>query len=121
MQPFGSKYNAGKALYRLPAPSGSSNSGNPPTAGAGLPRWLGDNPPANAEDASSVPGVRRSPGLGNDNYSVFLPGKSHGQRSLVGCSPLDRKRVRHDLATKQQQQHQPASPKIVGNKQEAMG
>ena len=31
----------------------------------------------------------------------FLPGKSHGQRSLLGCSPWGRKRVRHDLATKQ--------------------
>ena len=36
---------------------------------------------------------------------VFLSGKSHGQRSLVGCSPCDRKRVGHDLLTKQQQQH----------------
>ena len=35
---------------------------------------------------------------------VFLPGKSHGQRRLAGCSPWFHKRVRHDLATKQQQQ-----------------
>ena len=35
--------------------------------------------------------------------AVFLPGKSHGQRSLVGYSPWGRKRVRHNLATKQQQ------------------
>ena len=28
---------------------------------------------------------------------VFLPGKSHGQRSLAGYSPWGRKRVRHDL------------------------
>ena len=34
---------------------------------------------------------------------IFLPGKSHGQRSLVGYSPWGRKRVRHDLATKQEQ------------------
>ena len=34
---------------------------------------------------------------------VFLPGKSHGQRSLVDCSPRSCRRVRHDLATKQQQ------------------
>ena len=27
---------------------------------------------------------------------VFLPGKSHRQRSLVGCSPWDCKRVRHN-------------------------
>ena len=31
---------------------------------------------------------------------VFLPGKFHGQRSLVGCSPLGSQRVRHDLLTK---------------------
>ena len=31
---------------------------------------------------------------------VFLPGKSHGQRSLVGYSPYGCERVRHDLATK---------------------
>ena len=30
---------------------------------------------------------------------VFLPGKSHGQRNLVGYSPWGHKRVRHDLAT----------------------
>ena len=34
---------------------------------------------------------------------VFLPGKSHGQRSLVGYSPCGPKRVRHNLDTKQQQ------------------
>ena len=33
---------------------------------------------------------------------LFLPGKSHGQRSLEGYSPWGRKRVRDDLATKQQ-------------------
>ena len=35
---------------------------------------------------------------------VLLPGESYGQRSLEGYSPWDRKRVRHNLATKQQQQ-----------------
>ena len=33
--------------------------------------------------------------------SLFLRGKSHGQRSLEGYSPCDHKRVGHDLATKQ--------------------
>ena len=33
--------------------------------------------------------------------SVFLPGKSHGQRSLAGYSPWDCKRVRHNSMTKQ--------------------
>jgi len=35
---------------------------------------------------------------------VFLPGKSHGQRSLVAAVHGLQKRVRRDLATKQQQQ-----------------
>ena len=34
---------------------------------------------------------------------VFLPGKSHGQKSLRGYSPWGCKTVRHVLATKQQQ------------------
>ena len=34
---------------------------------------------------------------------VVLPGKSHGQRSLVGCRPPGRQRVGYDLVTKQQQ------------------
>ena len=37
--------------------------------------------------------------LGREPPPVFLPGKSHGRRSLVGCSPWGRKRVRHDRAT----------------------
>ena len=38
----------------------------------------------------------RYPGGGNDNpLQYFLPGKSHGQRSLAGCSPWGR-RVGHD-------------------------
>ena len=37
-------------------------------------------------------------------HSAFLPGKSHGQRSLAGSTPWGRKRVRHDLVTKHQRQ-----------------
>ena len=36
---------------------------------------------------------------------VFLSGKSHGQRNMVGYSPWGHKRVRHDLPTKQQLQN----------------
>ena len=39
---------------------------------------------------------------------VFLPGESHGQRSLLGYSPWGSQKIGHDLATKQkwqQQQH----------------
>ena len=47
-----------------------------------------------AGDAGSIPESGRSPGEGNDNSTlVFLPEKSHGQRSLVGYSPCIAKRV----------------------------
>ena len=39
---------------------------------------------------------------------VLLPGESYGQSSLAGYSPWGRKKVRHDLATKQQQQQHPS-------------
>ena len=49
------------------------------------------NPPARAgdvRDVDSVPGSGRSPGGGDDNsLQHFLPGESHGQRSLLGYSP----------------------------------
>ena len=50
------------------------------------------NPPANAGDvrnADSIPGPERSPGGGRawQPTPVFLPGESHGQRSLAGYNP----------------------------------
>ena len=49
------------------------------------------NAPVNAgdiRDAGSVPGSERSPGIGHSNpFQYFLPGESHGQRSLLGYSP----------------------------------
>ena len=47
------------------------------------------NLPANAGDARDsglVSGLERSPGRGNGNL-IFLPGKFHGQRKLIGYSP----------------------------------
>ena len=55
------------------------------------------NPPANAETwVQSLGREKPTP--------VFLPGKFHGQRSLVGYSLWGVKSVRHDLARKDQQQ-----------------
>ena len=51
-----------------------------------------NNLPVNAGDIGSIPGSGRSPGGGNDT-PVFLPGKSHRQRSLAGYSPWDCKGV----------------------------
>ena len=45
----------------------------------------------NAGDLGSIPGSGRSPGEGSGNTPVLLPGKSRGQRSLVGYSPWGRK------------------------------
>ena len=53
------------------------------------------NPPANAGDIRDmvlIPGLGRSPGEGHGKPApVFLPGESHGPRSLVGYSPRDSK------------------------------
>jgi len=35
----------------------------------------------------SIPGLERSPGEGLATHSVFSPGESYGQRSLVGYCP----------------------------------
>ena len=62
------------------------------------------NLPANSGDADSIR-------VGNipwrrkwQSTPVFLPGEFHGHRILEGYSPWSRKRVGHNLATKQLQQ-----------------
>jgi len=59
------------------------------------------NPPASVGDRI-FPGLGRSPKKKMASTAVFLPGKSHGQERLAGHSPWGRKRVGHDLTTKQQ-------------------
>ena len=58
---------------------------------------VGKESACNAGDLGLIPGLGRSPGGGNGNppTPVFLPGKPHGQRSLVGYSLWDW-RVGHD-------------------------
>ena len=51
------------------------------------------NLPANAEHTGSIPGLGKSPGEGTELTPVFFPGKSHGQRSLIGLSPKDLKEL----------------------------
>ena len=61
------------------------------------------NLPANAGEASSIPGSRRFPEEGNGNplqYSCLGNAMDSGAR--WGYSPWGHKRVRRDLATKQQ-------------------
>ena len=76
----------------------------------GLPRWL-----SGKESTCQCRRHRRpefDPLVGKISWRrkwqptpVFLPGKSHGQRSLVVYSPWGCKRVKHNLATNQQQNH----------------
>ena len=50
------------------------------------------NQPANAGDAGLIPGSGRFPWRRKwQPTPVFLPGQSHGQRSLVGYSPWGHK------------------------------
>ena len=45
-------------------------------------------------DTDSIPGLGRLPGGGNGNPLLyFLPGKSHGQKSLASYSPKDHKEL----------------------------
>ena len=57
---------------------------------------LGKESACNAGVAGLIPGLGRSPGRKCQPTPVFLPGKSHGQRSLAGYSLWGCKRVRHD-------------------------
>ena len=53
----------------------------------GLTWWLScKEPTCDAEDAGSIAGWGRSPGRKRQSTPVSLPGKSHGQKSLVGRS-----------------------------------
>ena len=48
----------------------------------------GKDSACSAGDQGLIPGLGRSPGEGNGYpLTVFLPGESHGQRSLEGYSP----------------------------------
>ena len=52
----------------------------------------GNKSACNAGDLGSISGSGRSPGEGHSTV-LFLPGKSHGQRSLEVCSQKDRKEL----------------------------
>ena len=74
----------------------------------GLPWWLsGKEFTCQCRRHRLDPWVRKMPWRRKWQHTpVFLPGKSHEQRSLVGCSPWGHKRVGHDLQTKPHQQRQ---------------
>ena len=59
------------------------------------------NLPASSGDVGLIPGLESLLEKEMAAYSRAVA-CSHGQRNLAGYSPWDRKRVGHDLATKQQ-------------------
>ena len=62
---------------------------------------VAENSPANAGDVGLIPGSERSPRRRKwQSTLVFLPGKSHGQRSLVGYRKWGHEIVGHNLVTK---------------------
>ena len=78
-----------------------------------LPRWLSSKESAckyvdQETLIRKIPRSGRPPGEGNGNPLQY-PGKFHRQRSLGSCSPWGRRRVGHDLVTKQQREFWKAS------------
>jgi len=59
------------------------------------------NSPANAGNVGSIPGSEDPLEKEMATHPVFLPGKSHGQKSPVGYIPWGHKESDNDLATKQ--------------------
>ena len=69
-----------------------------PNIRLGLPRWLSGKkihmPMQETQETRLGPGLGRSPGGGNGNPLQYSqPGKSHGQRSLMGYSPKHHKEL----------------------------
>ena len=72
------------------------------------------NLPADAGDTGSNHRPGRFPGEGSGNPPpCSCPGKSHGRGSLAGYGAQGLKKVRLDLATKQQQFGKQEFPKMV--------
>ena len=59
-----------------------------------------ENPPAMQETQVQSLGWEDPLEKEMATHSIFLPGISHGQKSVVGYSPWGHKRLGHDLATK---------------------
>jgi len=79
------------------------------TFGWSLPRWLSSNESiCQCRRRRFHPCIRKIPRRKWQPTPVFVPGKPHGQRSVVGCCPQGYI-VRHNFSTKQQQQLSKAS------------
>ena len=83
--------------------SDNNNTNNVKNSSRGYPGGsVLKNPPANAGDSGSIHGSGRSLEKEKATHSSIFGGKSHGQRSLAGCSSMGSWSVRQDWATEQQ-------------------
>ena len=70
----------------------------------GLPRWLsGKESTCQYKRHGTEPWVGKIPREGNGNPLKYSCMGNPRKRSLVDCSPWGRKRVRHNIVTKQQE------------------
>ena len=58
------------------------------------------DPPANAGDTGSIPGLQRLPGEGNGNHSSILAGEISQTEEPSILQSMRSQKVGHDLATK---------------------
>ena len=74
-----------------------------PVSNLGFPWWLsGKESTCTGRRHGFDPWVGKTPWRRKwQPTPVFLSGRSHGQRSLLSCSPWGHKRVGHDLATEE--------------------
>ena len=75
------------------------------------------NLPANAGDTGSIPGLGRSPGRmeiqGMETHSSILAWEIPWTEEPGGLHPWRHRRVKHDLATKEQQQQNTGSSAVL--------
>ena len=82
------RHTAGLAAYSQPVGEGTASSWGFPGGADGKASAC------SAGEWGSVPELGRSPGEGTGNpLQVFLPGESHGRRSLAGYRPWGRKEL----------------------------
>ena len=75
--------------------SDNNNTNNVKNSSRGYPGGsVLKNPPANTGDSGSIPGSGRSLEKEKATHSSIFGGKSHGQRSPAGYSPMGSRSVR---------------------------
>ena len=71
------------------------------------------NPPAIAGDSVLIPGLGRSLEEGNSNYFNILAWEIPWMEELGGLGAVGSQRVRHELATKQQEEQKTSWPSAL--------